>query len=81
MIYHEAVIWKRMRHPNIVPFHGVTLDTLWLVSDWMDSEGLPEFAKHCQTVNRLGLVRVLSVVGVGLRSPHPFTSYVTLLRV
>jgi serine/threonine protein kinase len=81
MIFHEAVIWKRMHHPNIVPFHGVTLNHLWLVSEWMDSEDLPEFARNCQNINRLSLVRVLSVAEVGFQSPHSFTSYVTLLRV
>ena len=80
MLYHEAVVWKHMRHPNIVPFHGATLDPPQLVSDWMGSGSLTDFLMKRTNANRLGLVRVPPAVQAGLWSSHPFTSYTTLLR-
>ncbi|KAF9647772.1 kinase-like protein [Thelephora ganbajun] len=54
--YHEAVVWKRIHHPNIVPFHGATLKPLQLVSDWMEYGNLMEFLKERPKANRLGLL-------------------------
>ncbi|KAF9789479.1 kinase-like domain-containing protein [Thelephora terrestris] len=31
----EAVVWKYLNHPNIVPFKGVTFDPPQLISEWM----------------------------------------------
>ena len=55
-LYSEAVVWKRTSHPNIVPFHGATLDPPQLISEWMYD--LMEFIKERPKTNRLGLVRV-----------------------
>jgi len=49
-------MWKRMSHPNVVQFRGVTLNPPQLVSDWM--KDLMEFIKESPNTNRLGLVRV-----------------------
>ena len=49
-------MWGRMRHPNIVQFHGATLNPPQLVSDWMGD--LMEFIKEHPSINRLGLVRL-----------------------
>ena len=57
MLFHEAVMWKRLIHPNIVPFYGVSLDPPQLVSDWMVSGDLTEFITERPNANRLGLVR------------------------
>lgn len=54
-------MWKRICHPNIVPFHGATLDPLQLISDWTEYGDLPVFLKAHPKANRLGLVRVLSI--------------------
>ena len=58
IFYHEAVVWKRMCHPNIIPFLGATLNPPQLVSDWMPSGNLTEFLRERMNANRLGLVRV-----------------------
>lgn len=52
-------MWKCIRHQNIVPFHGATLDPLQLVSDWMEHSDLPRFLKEHPNTNHLGLVRLL----------------------
>ena len=75
MFYHEAALWKHIRHPNIVTFHGVTLDPLQLVSDWMESGDLTEFLKKHPGADRLGIVRVAPAAQLGFQSPHTFTSY------
>ena len=80
MLYREAVVWKRMAHLNIVPFYGVTLGPLQLVSDCMLSGDLPRFIREHPNVNRLGLVSVPSR-RMGFLSPHPFTSLTMSPRV
>jgi len=45
-----------MRHPNIVPFRGATLNPPQLVSDWM--KDLMGFIKERPNINRLGPVRL-----------------------
>ena len=80
ILYHEAVVWKHMRHPNIVPFHGTTLNPPQLVSDWMEYGNLTEFLRERTSANRLGLVRVPPTLRVGFWSSHPFISYTMSLR-
>jgi len=58
MFYQEAVVWKRMDHPNIAPFRGVTLDPPQLVSDWMPAGDISEYINKRPDVNLLGLVGV-----------------------
>ena len=45
MFCKEAVVWKRLNHPNIVPFRGVTFDPLQLISEWMPGGELREYVK------------------------------------
>jgi len=49
-------VWKRLNHPNIVPFKGVTLDPLQLISEWMPCGELREYIKENQRVRRVNLV-------------------------
>ena len=49
-------MWKRLRHPNIVPFIGVTTDPLQIVSEWMSNGTLTEFIEGNTGVNRISLV-------------------------
>jgi hypothetical protein len=79
MLYQEAVVWKRLNHPNIVPFHGVTLRPLQLVSNWMQAAELTECIKNTPKTNRLGLVGVLPTALVKFASSL-FSSCVMLLR-
>ncbi|KAK1230559.1 Rho guanine nucleotide exchange factor [Marasmius sp. AFHP31] len=42
----EAVLWKQLRHPNVLPFLGFFLDTSGrpcLVSPWMENGNLTEY--------------------------------------
>ena len=51
--FEEAVI---LRHPNIVPFVGVTTNPLQVVSEWMPNGTLTEFIERNPGANRIGLV-------------------------
>ena len=53
----EAVVWKRMVHPNIVPLLGITTSPLYqMISDWMPGEDLPEYVKKYPGADLRGLV-------------------------
>ena len=49
-------MWKRLTHPNIVPFKGVTLDPLRIVSVWMPGGDLTAYITRNPQTNRLNLV-------------------------
>ena len=49
-----------MEHPNILPFLGVTVDLLRLISDWMSGGDLAGYITGHPDADRLGLVRVPS---------------------
>ena len=55
-------MWKRLRHPNIVPLVGVMQDPLQFVSEWMPNGSLTEYLKKNPTANRIRLVSFSSVV-------------------
>ncbi|KAF9642665.1 kinase-like protein, partial [Thelephora ganbajun] len=52
----EAVVWKQLDHPNIVPFKGATLDPLQLVSEWMPGGELREYVKNNSGTNPISLL-------------------------
>lgn len=57
----EAVIWRQLRHPNILPFFGVyhlgiTDPHMCLVSPWMKNGNVTSFLQRNPTVDRLSLV-------------------------
>ena len=54
--FKEVVIWKRLRHPNIVSFIGVTTDPLQMVSEWMPGGTLTKYVENNPGANRIGLV-------------------------
>jgi serine/threonine protein kinase len=55
----EAVTWKHLRHPNILPLLGVTVGEhqLAMVSEWMENGNINEFIQKDEHVNRTELVR------------------------
>jgi len=56
----EGVAWKHLRHPNILPLLGVTLNfehRFALVSEWMEHGNVNEFIEADEHVNRVELVR------------------------
>lgn len=55
--YQEAIMWKHARHPNIVPFLGITSTPFQLVSNWMPGGNLVGYIKENPSTDRLGLVR------------------------
>ena len=54
--FKEIVIWKRLRHPNIVSFIGVTVKPLQIVSEWMPNGTLTKYVENNPGANRIGLV-------------------------
>jgi len=55
-------MWKHLRHPNVIPFLGATLDPPQLVSSWILNRGLMEYVTVHPEKNRLGLVSSLLAV-------------------
>ena len=49
-------MWKRLNHPNIVDFRGVTLDPPQLVSKWMPGGELREYIKKNPGTDPINLV-------------------------
>lgn len=73
-------MWKRLRHPNIVPFLGATTEPLQFVSEWIPNGVLTDYVTKNPEANRIALVsptpqsrpidtNALSVVGRG-RGPQ-----------
>ncbi|KAF9643194.1 hypothetical protein BDM02DRAFT_3151818 [Thelephora ganbajun] len=52
----EAVMWKYLKHPNILPLLGVTISSLELVSNWMAGGTLPEYIGKYSDVNQIELL-------------------------
>lgn len=54
----EAVGWKGLRHPNVLPLLGVTTtaNQFVMVSEWMVKGNINEFVKADANADRLGLV-------------------------
>jgi len=60
MFFREAVAWRHLRHPNILPLLGVNLDLerykLAMISEWMVHGNINEYVEKCGGVNRVQLV-------------------------
>ena len=54
-------MWKRLKHPNIVGFIGVSRNPLQFVSEWMPNGTLTEYLDKNPAANRLDLVGLSSV--------------------
>ena len=52
-------MWRRLSHPNIVPFMGVTLEPLQLVSGWMPGGELRSYVRENPHANLISLVSQL----------------------
>ena len=56
----EAVTWRHLRHPNILPLLGVNVDLeqhqLAMISEWMVHRNVNEYVKKFEGVNRVQLV-------------------------
>jgi len=67
----EAVIWKRLSHPNIVPLLGITLAPPQLVSEWIPGGDLLHYIKAHPDVDRLELVGAHPIVLLPRLPPPP----------
>jgi len=58
----EVVMWGTLRHPNVLPLLGVTMNDnqFVMVSEWMTNGNINEFIKAHRDVDRFGLVRLYS---------------------
>ncbi|KAF9644739.1 kinase-like protein [Thelephora ganbajun] len=67
----QAVMWKRLDHPNILLLQGVTISpsSLQLISAWMPNGNLLDYIKKNSSADRLALVS-LSEVAEGLSYLH-----------
>ena len=52
----ETIAWKHLSHPSIVPFAGVTLEPLQLVSEWMPGGELRRYIQKNPGANLIHLV-------------------------
>jgi len=57
-------VWKRLRHPNVVPFLGVISKPLQLVSEWMPNGTLTNYIRKIPGANRIALVSPFSAAGL-----------------
>ena len=78
--YKEAITWKFLKHPNVLPLLGVPKNSLWsrfaMVSEWMTNGTIVQFVKARVDVNRFELVRCLGLVCCTHRSePCGFCSW------
>ena len=57
MFYKEVIVWKRLRHPNIVPFLGVptNIPPFEIVCDWMDNHRITDYVRKYPGVDRVDL--------------------------
>jgi serine/threonine protein kinase len=57
---HEAVVWRQLSHPNLLPFYGIYRSNngcrVCLLSPWMDNGTIVQFLKKNPDVYRPGLV-------------------------
>ena len=53
-------MWKRLKHPNIVPLLGITVDPFQLISDWMPG-GLLGNVKNPDLLRLVGISLVVSI--------------------
>ncbi|KAL0060011.1 Rho guanine nucleotide exchange factor [Marasmius tenuissimus] len=59
----EAIVWKQLKHPNVLPFLGIyhlgdTRERICLVSPWMDRGNLVQYLKDTprESVDHISLV-------------------------
>ena len=57
MFCQEAVVWKYLEHPNILPLLGATISPPQLVSAFMPAGDLSKYVKENPNADRVGLVR------------------------
>ncbi|KAF7337163.1 Adenylate cyclase [Mycena venus] len=69
--YHEALIWRQLSHPNLLPFFGLyhledTKSRLCLISPWMENGDITRYLKN----NLVGVNRLTLILDAGLGLEH-----------
>ncbi|KIK57486.1 hypothetical protein GYMLUDRAFT_46068 [Collybiopsis luxurians FD-317 M1] len=69
--FNEALIWKQLKHPNVLPLLGVNVDlfspSFCLISPWMENKDIITYLKHHPLHNRQ---TVFSEIASGLCYIH-----------
>lgn len=68
MLYQEALIWKRLKHPNIVQFIGITSKPLQIISEWMPGGNMTVYINSNPRAGRITLVSSLFSPPLKMRS-------------
>ena len=55
----EAVMWKYLKHQNILPLIGVSTSPIQLISKWMPGGNLSEYIGEHPEADRVRLVGVI----------------------
>ncbi|KAF9022754.1 hypothetical protein BDZ89DRAFT_956290 [Hymenopellis radicata] len=76
--FQEAVVWKQLKHPNVLPFLGVNQDlfapSFCLISPWMENGNIIYFLSKHPTHNRL---QCLLEIAEGLKYLHELDPQIT----
>ena len=61
-VYSEALIWRQLKHKNILPLLGIVYDipyksSIGLLAPWMENGSLDGYLRKNETVDRLTIVR------------------------
>jgi len=59
--FKEAILWKRLKHPNVVPFIGVVTKRLQFLSEYMPHGTLTEYVGRNLGADRIGLASLSSI--------------------
>lgn len=57
----EAVVWKRLTHPNVLPLLGITLTPFQFISNWISGGNLLQYVQKHPDADQLRLVSALSI--------------------
>ena len=73
-----VVVWKHLKHQNIVPLIGITSTLLQLISEWLPDGDLAEYIARRPDIDRLGLVGVSPAALSNVLTP--ITSYLVSMK-
>ncbi|EIN10219.1 kinase-like protein, partial [Punctularia strigosozonata HHB-11173 SS5] len=72
--HREAITWRLLRHPNVLPFYGVDEVTfspfLTMVSPWMTNGTVIDYLKRCHPPSQAVVDRLLVEIARGLSYLH-----------
>ncbi|KAJ7598117.1 kinase-like domain-containing protein, partial [Mycena floridula] len=72
--YREALVWKQLDHPNVLPFLGVSVElfapSFCLVSPWMSNGNLMEYLRAHPEFNRLNAI---SEIAAAMQYLHEYS--------